>query len=101
MACQYDFERYLERKSDEIDNASYALAAALLRTYPEQTDEQVLPWDISVLALIIEAAQEELERMGKQVCYPYFEDAKPCCRTGGCKNKRCYFNDEKGGFDTE
>ncbi len=42
MACKNDFERYLECKGDEIDNAAYALAVALLRTHPDQTDEEVL-----------------------------------------------------------
>ena len=46
MACKNDFERYLECKGDEIDNAAYALAVALLRTHPDQTDEEVLHWDI-------------------------------------------------------
>ena len=66
MACKNDFERYLECKGDEIDNAAYALAVALLRTHPDQTDEEVLPWDMAIIAPIIESAQEELERSGKQ-----------------------------------
>ena len=37
MTCKKDFERYLECKGDEIDNAAYALAVALLRTHPDQT----------------------------------------------------------------
>ena len=71
MACKNDFERYLECKGDEIDNAAYALAVALLRTHPDQTDEEVLPWDMAIIAPIIESAQEELERSGKQTCWPY------------------------------
>ena len=50
MACKNDFERYLECKGDEIDNAAYALAVALLRTHPDQTDEEVLPWDMAIIA---------------------------------------------------
>lgn len=45
MTCKKDFERYLECKGDEIDNAAYALAVALLRTHPDQTNEEILPWD--------------------------------------------------------
>lgn len=97
MAHKNDFERYLEYKSDEIDNAAYALAASLLRTYPDQENEDVLPWDMSVIAPIAEAAQKELERMGRQTCWPYFEEALECRRTSSCKNKRCYFDDEKEG----
>ena len=75
MTCKKDFERYLECKGDEIDNAAYALAVALLRTHPDQTNEEILPWDMSIIAPIIESAQEELERSGKQTCWPYYEEA--------------------------
>lgn len=95
MACKNDFERYLEYKGDEIDNAAYALAVTLLRTHPEQTNEEVLPWDISVIAPIVEAAQAELEKQGKQSCWPYFEEARECYRIAGCKNKQCHFFDDK------
>lgn len=101
MARRNDFERYLECKNDEIDNAAYALAAALLRTHPEQTNEQVLPWDMSIIAPIVESAKHEPERRGKQTCRPFYEEAKQCCHTGSCSHKRCYFSDDKGGYDTE
>lgn len=101
MACKNDFERYLECKGDEIDNAAYALAVALLRTHPDQTDEEVLPWDMAIIAPIIESAQEELERSGKQTCcLIYYEEEAQCNRTRSCKNKRCYFSEDKGGSDT-
>lgn len=66
MACKNDFERYLECKGDEIDNAAYALAVALLRTHPDQTDEEVLPWDTRTLcrsfaAVVSKATGNELE----------------------------------------
>lgn len=101
MAHKFDFERYLECRNDEIDNAAYALAVALLRTHPELDNEEVLPWDMSFIAPIIEATQKEVERLGKQTCWPYFEEAKECYRAGRCKNKWCYFCDDKGGKDTE
>ena len=47
-----------------------------MRIHPEQTNEQVLPWDMSVIAPIIETAQKELERLSKDTCWPYFEEAK-------------------------
>ena len=43
MMANFEFERYLEYKDDEIDNAAYALAAALMRIHPEQTNAEVLP----------------------------------------------------------
>lgn len=97
MACRNDFEHYLECKGDEIDNAAYALAVALLRAHPNQADEEVLRWDMAILAPIIESAQKELEHSGKLTCRPYFEEEVPCSRTGSCKNRRCYFSEDKGG----
>ena len=78
MNHKNDFERYLEYKSNEIDNAAYALAIALQRTHPDQKNEDVLSWDISVIVPIVEAAEEELKRMGRQTCWPYFEEALEC-----------------------
>ena len=60
-------------KGDEIDNAAYSLAVALLRTHPEQMPEAVLAWDMSVIAPIVEAAQAVLQRSEKKTCRPYFE----------------------------
>lgn len=95
----FEFERYLEYKGDEIDNAAYALAVALMRIHPEQTNEQVLPWDMSVIAPIIETAQKELERLSKDTCWPYLEEAKECYRTGRCKNKHCNFTAKEGATE--
>ena len=71
MDCKNDFDRSLACKGDEFANAAYALAVALLRTHPDQTHAAVLPWDMAIIAPIIESAQEELERSGKQTCWPY------------------------------
>lgn len=101
MARKNDFERYLEYKNDEIDNAAYALAVALMRTHPEQSDSQVLPWDMSLIAPIVESAKSTLEARGKQTCWPFYEEVKQCYRTGNCKHRRCYFSDDKGGLETE
>ena len=97
--ASFEFERYLEYKGDEIDNAAYALAVALMRIHPEQTNEQVLPWDMSVIAPIIETAQNELERLSKDTCWPYLEEAKECYRTGRCKNKHCNFTAKEGATE--
>lgn len=83
------FEDYLLYKGDEIDNAAYALAVALLRTSPEEEDSEILSWDMSIIAPIIESAKTALEDEGKTVCWPYYEDEKACHRTGSCHNKCC------------
>ena len=68
IACRM---RQLLYGSTTTRKETYALAVALLRTHPDQTDEEVLPWDMAIIAPIIESAQEELERSGKQTCWPY------------------------------
>lgn len=95
MASKMSFEHYLEFKADEIDNAAYALAVALLRSLPEQSYEDVLPWDMSVIGPIVEAAKETLEEHGKQICWPYYEEEMRCCRTKSCKMSNCYFDEER------
>lgn len=66
MQRRMSFEEFLVYKGDEIDNAAYSLAVALLRTCPEQTPETVLAWDMSVIAPIVEAAQATLQRLEKR-----------------------------------
>ena len=88
---QIEFEDFLAYKGDEIDNAAYELAVALLRTCPEQEAEDVLAWDISMLSPIIEAAQAVLQKTGKKTCWPYYVENTPCFKQGKCKYGRCYF----------
>lgn len=84
-----DFKDYLLFKGDEIDNAAYALAVALLRTSSEQSNEEIIAWDMAVIASIIESAKTALEGAGKSVCWPYYEDEIPCCKSNTCHNKHC------------
>lgn len=83
------FEEYIIEKSDEIDGSAYALLAALLRTDASQENESLLPWDMAVIAPVIEAAKSELYRQGKAYCHPYYEDEIPCPLTGGCIKADC------------
>lgn len=86
-----DFEEYLTYKCDEIDNAAYNLAVALLSTNPKQSGSQILEWDMALIAPIIEAAIDVLQEHGKEVCWPYYEDnGVPCTKTTCCKTKECY-----------
>lgn len=90
------FEDYLAYKGDEIDNAAYNLAVALLRTDPEQSAPQILKWDMALIAPIIEAAKEVLQKCGKEVCWPYYEDNEvPCIRAASCKKDGCYIRKEQ------
>lgn len=94
MRSKMSFDDFLMYKGDEIDNAAYSLAVALLRTHPEQTPEAVLAWDMSVIAPIVEAAQALLQRSGKKTCRPYFEETTPCFKKHGRKSVPCYFHDK-------
>ncbi len=85
------FEDYLLFKGDEIDNAAYALAIGLLRTSPEQSNEEILPWDMAVIVPIIEGAKKALESAGNFVCWPYYEDEIPCRKINTCHNKCCSY----------
>ena len=85
------FEDYLLSKGDEIDNAAYALAAALLRTDPAQKAEAILPWDMAIIGPLVDEAKALLENAGRLCCYPYFEDDLCCSQTGVCRKKGCPF----------
>lgn len=84
-----NFNNFLLFKGDEIDNAAYALAVALLRTSSEQSNEEIMAWDMAVIAPIIESAKAELEKSGRSVCWPYYEDEIPCYKSNTCRNKHC------------
>lgn len=91
-----DFEDYIAYKGDEIDNAAYNLAVALLRTDSEQSDSQILEWDMSLIAPIIEAAKDFLQERGKEVCWPYYEDdGVPCTESASCERTGCYITSKQ------
>ena len=91
-----DFEDYIAYKGDEIDNAAYNLAVALLRTDSEQSDSQILEWDMSLIAPIIDAAKDVLQEHGKEVCWPYYEgDEVPCTESASCERTGCYITSKQ------
>lgn len=79
------FEDFLCDRSDEIDNAAYALLAALVGCG--------LDWNMGIAFAPIDAAETELQIVGYDVCRPYYcdENRIPCYRSGTCKNKICMF----------
>lgn len=91
-----EFEEYLVWKNDEIDNAAYALSVALLRTDPKKTVQEILPWDMELLASITEATMKVLLKRGKEVCWPYYgENETPCLFSGDCIMQHCYLKNER------
>lgn len=85
------FEGFLVQKGDEIDNAAYTLAVALLKSDPDEDDEKILPWDMSIIGEINEVVSHLLSERGYQSCYPYYSDEVPCIKGNDCKNAKCCF----------
>ncbi len=91
-----NFEDYMIFKDDEIESAAYKLAIALLRSSPEQSTEELLPWDLSIILPIAEAAQAILKKQGKDVCWPYYNDNENFCYVStDCNAKSCPYKKEK------
>lgn len=89
------FDSYQIAKNDEIDNAAYALAVALLRSAPDWDNEAVMPWDIEIISKISEAAYMILCNEGYQPCHPYRIDGIPCSQSESCKSIQCYLKKEE------
>lgn len=86
-----DFENFLCQKGDEIDNAAYALAIALLRTDNETPDKEILPWDINIIRSIVVVAEAILQKNGKESCNPCYIDEIMCSKIKRCKKHPCPF----------
>lgn len=87
-----NFDDLLCEKGDVIDNAAYALAAALVGvddpTGPDA--EQTIPWDMAYIGEIVDAAEEILKRHGYETCHPFNTgDETPCYQTDECSTKNC------------
>ena len=50
---------------------------------------------MSVIGAVVEAAKSTLEKMGKQTCFPYYEEEICCFSTASCKTANCYFDDDR------
>ena len=86
-----DFEDFLCHKGDEIDNAAYSLAVAMLRSDNETQDNEILPWDISIIRSIVVVAEAILQKNGKESCNPCYIDEIKCYRIKKCKKHPCPF----------
>lgn len=86
-----NFEDVLIEKNDEIDNAAYNLAVALVRANNPGEAEAILPWDMSIIGEIVDAAEEILQKKGYKTCHPYYcdEGEISCPESGTCSNPNC------------
>lgn len=85
-----NFEDVLIEKNDEIDNAAYNLAVALVRANNPDEAEKVLPWDMFTIGEIVHAVEVILNQIGHKTCLPYYVGGDiPCSESGTCSNPNC------------
>lgn len=89
MCTQPEFEDYLEKRNDIIDNLSYQLAVTFCKIDTGLADEDVLPWDMAVIGAINEAVEGILHAHGSSTCWPYNDNDIPCFLTDSCTTKGC------------
>lgn len=85
------FDDFLVERNDEL----YEIAADLMAKI---TNYKTQMWDISVIAPIVEAAEE----VASDACYPFFGDNEtPCYLTGECRREECLFKEyaKEMGFE--
>lgn len=84
-----NFEKYLTHKSDEVDNAAYALITAIART------EKEIEWDMEIIGEVVDAVKSVLDDFNVPVCHPFFADETPCYKTSECQNRNCPFKQKE------
>lgn len=92
-----NFEDFQIKKHDLISNAAYALACAIYSKDPD-SDDTPLPWDMSVIGEMVDAAAEIMQRKGMGVCDPFYggeNSGIPCYLTGECKTHPCPFSHDE------
>lgn len=84
------FEDFLERKTEAVYSAAYDLASALVARNGTETEESI-PWDMSFIGEIADAAESVLESNGIRHCNPYYEgkDEIPCYLGSDCTYVDC------------
>ena len=80
------FNNLLCERGDIIDNAIYNMILEITG----KTDIG-LPWDMSIISPIADAAQSTLASHGIHICRPYYEgdDEIPCYKVADCECAAC------------
>lgn len=75
MKREYDFDEYVCRRGDDLDNAAHDLLCILAR--------EEIEWDISLIREVIENAADVLANAGIVACDPWYEGDEriPCYQT--------------------
>lgn len=84
------FEDYLIERTDELNNAVYALLRCFLMLNGAEADD-AFPWNMEIIGAACDFMEAELVRHGYHPCYPYYEgEARtPCVYGKDCKSLRC------------
>lgn len=92
-----DFEKYLTRKGDEIDNAAFALINAM---YDKGKGEEI-EWDMEIIGEIVDVVEDTLKSHCFGICRPFTADDKPCYKTDDCGVANCPFKKGKKNGKTD
>lgn len=82
-----EFENYLIKKGDDIDNAAFDLINAF---YNKGFGEEI-EWDMQIIGEVVDAAEETLKSFCFGICRPFTFDEKPCYKTDECGVPDCPF----------
>ena len=84
------FEDYLIERTDELNNAVYALLRCFLMLNGAEADD-AFPWNMEIIGAACDFMEAELVRHGYHPCYPYYEgeDGTPCFLASDCKRTEC------------
>lgn len=88
------FDDFICEKCDELDNLAYNLLCAVAAKNNTQTDEtDIVPWDMSQIAELEDAAKDILHESNIPVCHPFYEgdEETPCYQGSSCDKKNCPF----------
>lgn len=89
-----NFEEYLCKRNDTIDNAAYQMIGVLTAEDPDGSleDDPATPdWDMEIIGEVVDAVEGILMEKVGYTCHPFYSDEVPCYLTDGCNNKHCAF----------
>lgn len=96
-----EFEEFIAKKNNEIDNAAYDLLCVLATIgdtgITEDDDGNTIPeWNMEMIDELVDAAKDILATHGVAYCHPFWSDETPCYMSDECKF-RCKLSEENEG----
>lgn len=82
-----EFENYLIRKCDEIDNAAFDLINAMYN----KGDSEEIEWDMEIIGEVVDVVEETLKSYCFGICRPFTSNETPCYKTDECGIRNCPF----------